>query len=44
MAKKFNTSGLCYPTQHYMVNMDKRLEQIGGYIEEQKYFIFNRAR
>lgn len=44
MAKKFNTSGLCYPTQHYMVNMDKRLEQIEGYIEEQKYFIFNRAR
>ncbi len=44
MAKTFNTNGLCYPAQHYMVNIDKRLGQIEGYIDERKYFILNRAR
>ena len=26
MRKRFNTTGLCYPDEHYMVNMEKRLD------------------
>ena len=28
MGKRFNVDGLCYPDEHYMVNIDNRLEQI----------------
>ena len=44
MAKKFNTTAVCIPEEHYMVNIDKRLEDIKKLVDEQKYFTINRAR
>ncbi len=44
MPKTFNTTGLCVPKVHYMVNIDKRLEAIKKLVDEGKYFTINRAR
>lgn len=44
MRKYFNTEGICYPDEHYMVNIDERLEEIMKYITARKYFVINRAR
>ena len=29
MSKTFNVNGICYPNEHYMVNIDSKLAQIG---------------
>lgn len=43
--KKFNVTGLCIPTLHYMVNTDKKIEYIiHNYVDEGAYFTINRAR
>ena len=42
--KKFNTTGLCVPDKHYMVDMSDCAEQIVGMIDDGKYFTINRAR
>ena len=42
--KKFNTTAVCIPTEHYMVNIDDRLKQIKQLVDENKYFTINRAR
>ncbi len=42
--KKFNTTGLCNPAQHYMVDISKRVLDIVKMVEEGKYFTINRAR
>ncbi len=44
MSKCFNTTGLCYPEEHYMVNIDKRLQEIERLIDGGKYFTINKAR
>lgn len=44
MEKYFNISGICYPDRHYMVNLDKRLQEIRCLVERGDYFIINRAR
>lgn len=44
MEKYFNIEGTCYPDEHYMVNLDKRIEEISKLIEKNKYFSMNRAR
>ena len=44
MAKKFNVTGLCFPKQHYMADVSKKLEQTYKMIEEGDYFIINRPR
>ncbi|MBQ0029637.1 MAG: AAA-like domain-containing protein, partial [Bacteroidales bacterium] len=44
MAKRFNTTGNCDPSRHYMVNIDDKLEQIEALINEGLYFTINRAR
>ena len=44
MRKRFNVGGLCYPDEHYMVNINDRLEQIQTLIDDGKYFVINRAR
>lgn len=44
MRKYFNTEGICYPDEHYMVNIADRLEEIMKYIAARKYFVINRAR
>ena len=28
MGKRFNTTGVCIPDQHYMVNIEEKLKQI----------------
>ena len=44
MSKYFNVNGICYPDEHYMVNIEDRLEQIQKLVDEKKYFVINRAR
>lgn len=44
MARCFNTAGICYPEEHYMVNMEKRLQEIEGLVDQGAYFTINRAR
>lgn len=44
MKKKFNTTGVCIPKKHYMVNIDNKLEQILELINNGDYFIINRPR
>ena len=44
MGKYFNTTGRCYPNEHYMVDIHEQLEQIRGMIEQGEYFCMNRAR
>ena len=44
MAKTFNTTAVCVPEKHYMVNIEGRLYEIGKLIGDGKYFTVNRAR
>ncbi|WP_234121974.1 AAA family ATPase [Clostridium hydrogenum] len=44
MNKCFNTTGLCVPRKHYMVNIDNKVKQIEKLIDEEKYFLINRPR
>lgn len=44
MSKCFNVNGICYPEEHYMVNIETRLEAIERLVDEKKYFVINRAR
>ena len=44
MPKTFNTTAVCIPEQHYMINLDKRLNEIKKLIDNGKYFTINRAR
>lgn len=42
--KYFNTQGICNPEEHYMVNLDTRLEEIKELVDRKQYFMINRAR
>ena len=44
MKRIFNTSGDCKPDLHYMVNIDRKLQQIKLMIDRGDYFTINRAR
>ena len=45
MMRYFNTEGRCRPDQHYMVNLDGRLEVIREqFVARGKYFVINRGR
>lgn len=44
MAKYFNTTGLCVPRKHYMVNIDNKLKEIKKLIDKENYFVINRPR
>ena len=44
MAKKFNVTGTCFPEDHYMADVSKKLAQTYSMIEEGDYFIINRPR
>ena len=44
MAKVFNTTGLCVPQKHYMVNIEGRLKEIKKLVDDGMYFAVNRAR
>ncbi len=42
--RKFNTTGICVPWKHYMVDLSERLEVIREMIADGKYFLINRGR
>lgn len=44
MNRYFNTTGVCYPDRHYMVDLQSRLEEIKELIDRGSYFMINRAR
>ena len=45
MPRKFNITGICVPSRHYMVDMSAVVEQIEEkFIRQGEYFTINRAR
>ena len=42
--KKFNTTAVCIPSKHYMVDISDKVEQIKELVDKGKYFTINRAR
>ena len=42
--KKFNTTAVCIPSKHYMVDLSKRVEEIKKLVDAGAYFTINRAR
>jgi len=42
--KRFNVTGLCVPHKHYMVDISGKLAQIKELIDDEHYFVINRAR
>lgn len=42
--KTFTTTGVCIPSENYMVNLDDRIIQIREMVERGEYFTINRAR
>ena len=42
--KEFNTTGLCVPQRHYMVDISGRVAQIRSMVDAGKYFCINRGR
>ncbi|MGL4944033.1 MAG: AAA family ATPase [Thermoguttaceae bacterium] len=42
--KEFNTTGLCVPRKHYMVDISNKLQQIEELVHKGKYFTINRGR
>lgn len=44
MKKEFNTTGTCYPEQHYMMDNTAKLSNIFEMIERGNYFTINRPR
>lgn len=44
MPKVFNTTAICIPSEHYMVDITNRLTEIKKLIDAGKYFTINKAR
>ncbi len=44
MMKKFNTTAVCVPSKHYMVDLSERVAEIKMLVDDGKYFTINRAR
>ena len=42
--KKFNTTAVCIPSKHYMVDLSERVAQIKEMVDAGEYFTINRAR
>ena len=42
--KRFNVTGVCRPDVHYMVKLDKRMQEVRRYIDAGDYFSIHRAR
>ena len=39
MPKSFNTTAICIPEMHYMVNIESRLKEISQLVDTGKYFV-----
>ncbi len=44
MMKTFNTTVVCIPGKHYMVDLSERVREIKKLVDDGKYFTINRAR
>ena len=44
MQKRFNVTGLCVPTKHYMVDISAKLAKVMELIDQGLYFAINRPR
>jgi len=44
VAKKFNITGTCIPSRHYMADTSAKLKRVMALIEEGEYFTINRPR
>jgi predicted AAA+ superfamily ATPase len=44
MGKKFNVTGTCIPSRHYIVDTSKKIDKVINFIENEEYFIINRPR
>lgn len=44
MRRRFNITGLCIPSKHYMVDLSGRLEEIRSMVDDGSYFSINRGR
>ena len=45
MKRRFNTTGSCSPTRHYMVRLDNRLKMMKDrFVDYGSYFVINRGR
>ena len=44
MKRKFNSTGLCVPQKHYMVDLESRLRAIQTMVDDGAYFTINKAR
>ncbi|MFT8316162.1 MAG: AAA family ATPase [Clostridium sp.] len=44
MGRKFNTTGVCIPHLHYMVDISNKLDKIEGMVRSGEYFVINRPR
>jgi len=42
--RRFNTTGTCFAEEHYMVNIDERVQQIKKMVDRGDYFCINRGR
>ncbi len=42
--KRFNTTAVCIPSKHYMVDLSQRVEEIKELVDAGRYFTINRAR
>ena len=42
--REFNTTGLCMPGMHYMVDISGRVEKMRAMVDAGEYFCVNRAR
>ena len=42
--KEFNTTAVCIPSKHYMVDLTERVKAIRKMVDSGKYFTINRAR
>ena len=42
--KVFNTTAVCIPEKHYMVDLSERIKEIKKLVDAGKYFTINRAR
>ena len=42
--RTFNSTAVCIPSKHYMVDLTSRLEQIKTMVDAGQYFVVNRAR
>lgn len=44
MERRFNTTGVCVPHLHYMVDISNKLELIEKMVHRGDYFVINRPR